>query len=134
MKKIISILCVAFIAFPQSTTIAHAEDLPPLCNIGRECLEKMVEQYAEKYSVSAEQMKSVISCESGWNTNIQSLHTHKGQQEQSFGLVQIHLPSHSSVSYEQAINPEFSVEFMAKAFSEGQQNMWTCYRKIYGKI
>lgn len=138
MKKIISIVCVLIVcltSFPQKTKQVIAEDLPPLCNTGRECLEEMVDKYAEKYSVSAEQMKTVIACESGWDTDIQSQHINKqGEQEQSFGLVQIHLPSHPLVTYEQATDPEFSLDFMARAFSEGEQSMWTCYRTHYGKI
>jgi len=132
MKKIILFVCVAVLSFPQSMTVAHAEDLPPLCNIGRECLEEMVERYALKYNVSASQMKAVITCESGWNPTIQSLHTNKGGREQSFGLAQIHAPSHPHVTYEQATDPEFSIQFMAKAFSEGKQGMWSCYKSIYG--
>jgi len=131
MKKIILIVCVAVLAFPQSTTVAHAEDIPPLCNIGRECLEDMVDRYAEMYNVSADQMKAVITCESNWNPTIQSLHTNSGGREQSFGLAQIHAPSHPDVTYEQATDPEFAINFMADAFSKGKQGMWSCYKKLY---
>lgn len=55
----------------------------------------------------------------------------KGEREKSYGLVQIHLPSHPNVSYTQATDPEFSVKFLAKNLSEGKGGMWTCYRKYY---
>lgn len=137
MKKLITIVCVLIVcltSFPQKTQVVIAEDLPPLRQLTeREELEALVDTYAEMYGVSADQMKNVIACESSWNTTIQSLHTNSGGREQSFGLVQIHLPSHPSVTYEQAIDPVFAIEFMARAYSEGKQWQWTCHRKLYGK-
>lgn len=134
IKKLISIVCVAVFLFPHGITSqgVNAEDIPLRPISQREELEQLVDTYAVLYNVSAEQMKTVINCESGWNTTIQSLHTNSGGQEQSFGLVQIHLPSHPSVTYEQATDPIFAIEFMARAYSEGKEEMWSCYRKIYG--
>lgn len=56
---------------------------------------------------------------------------YEGGIERSFGISQIHLPDHPHVSKAQAQDPDFSVEFMAKAFKEGNQSWWTCYRKLY---
>lgn len=85
-------------------------------------------------------MDKVISCESGYNPTIQSHHRYKkdrphegvvaGQREQSFGLVQIHLPAHPNVSYQDALNPEFSVEFLAKKLSRDAGSHWTCYNQL----
>jgi hypothetical protein len=134
MKKIISSICVVVFmlsSFPQDTSIANAEPLPPI-SLNREYtrseLELWVEHYANEYGVSSDTMKQVITCESGWNTDIQSRHTRPdGSQEQSFGLVQIFLPAHPYISYEQAVDPIFSIEFMAKSFAEGNATWWTCY-------
>lgn len=85
-------------------------------------------------------MEQIISCESGWQPALQSYHKysatnvppgyHVGDREMSFGLVQIHLPAHPSVSYEQAIDPRFSVEFLARNISQGRASMWSCYKQI----
>jgi hypothetical protein len=84
-------------------------------------------------------MLAVIQCESQFNTEIQSQHHYTaknvpkgykvGDREQSYGLVQIHLPAHPTITKEQAIDPEFAVDFMAKNIKTNP-NMWTCYKTI----
>jgi hypothetical protein len=87
----------------------HAADLPD----------------SERYA-----MYKTIECESGFVAQ-QSRHmTASGDRERSFGIVQINLPSHPTVTYEQAMDNEFSVIFMADKFRKGQQRIWTCYRKL----
>lgn len=85
-------------------------------------------------------MSQIISCESGWNTTLQSYHRYTatnvpkgysiGDREMSFGLVQIHLPAHPTISYEQAIDPRFSADFLAKNIANGHAGMWSCYKQI----
>lgn len=95
----------------------------------------LTEKYAEKYNVSATVMKRVIDCENNtWNPKRQSEIINKsGIREDSWGLVQIHLPSHSHITREEATDPEFSIEFMAIEFSKGRQSKWSCYKKIYNQ-
>lgn len=93
----------------------------------------LINQKAEEYNVSADLMTKIISCESNFIENVQSRHLYKdGTREQSYGLVQIHLPAHPYVTYEQAIDPEFAVDFLAKNLSQNKGSMWTCYRLLAG--
>jgi len=96
-------------------------------------------KYAKEYGVSAKQITNIINCENrSWNTTLQSGIRYKkdyptlgikaGELERSYGLSQIHLPAHPYITHEQATNPDFAIEFMAKALSEGKGTMWTCYR------
>ena len=85
-------------------------------------------------------MMSVINCESQYHPSIQSKHVYTernvpkgyavGDREQSYGLVQIHLPAHSSVTKAQATDPEFAVDFLAKNLAVGKGSMWTCYNNL----
>jgi hypothetical protein len=84
-------------------------------------------------------MSGIISCESGWNYTVQSNHRYttnapkgytSGMREQSYGLVQIHLPAHPSISKEQATDPEFAVDFLAKNIAAGRASMWSCYKTV----
>lgn len=84
-------------------------------------------------------MAGIISCESGWSVAIQSNHRYTdnapkgysaGMREQSYGLVQIHLPAHPNISKEEATDPEFAVDFLAKNIAAGHASMWSCYRTI----
>lgn len=97
-----------------------------------------IHYYAEEYNVSATQMIETIRCESNFNPNARSLHVYKSGNkwglsghEQSYGLSQIHLPSHPHITEQQALDPSFSIEFMAREFSNGNQGWWTCWRQLY---
>lgn len=90
-------------------------------------------EQAEKHNVSFEQMWKTVLCENPpLIPDLQSRWVVNGVREKSYGISQIHLPSWPNVSYEQAIDPQFSAEFMALRFSEGLAHRWTCWRKIYG--
>lgn len=102
----------------------------------------LIVYYAKQYNVSADTMIGVIKCESSFIVDVQSRATYKsgnkwgfpeGTREKSFGLSQIHLPDHTEISYEQAIDPDFAIEFLAKQLSVGNGKMWTCYRTLHDK-
>lgn len=97
--------------------------------------------YAKKYDVSAEVMANIIKCENvGLDPKKQSNLIYdfsderrgiiKGTREMSFGLSQIHLPDHPNVSYEEAINEDFALEFLAKNIKTNPE-WWSCYKKLY---
>jgi len=81
----------------------------------------IVEHYSHVYGVSVDKLNSIIKCESGWNTK-----AHNPKGENSWGLVQINLNAHKSITVEQATDPYFSIPFLAKNVSEGRSRMWTC--------
>lgn len=101
-------------------------------------IEEKIELKSKEYGVDIKTVKDIINCESGFNSTLQSKHIYKqdypvwgmkkGDREQSYGLVQIHLPSHPSITYEQAIDIDFSLEFLIKNLSEGRGDMWSCYK------
>lgn len=89
-----------------------------------ERIKKEVEEQAKQHNVPAAEMWGTILCESGASTTIQSYHIRKdGTREQSFGLSQIHLPDHPTVTKEQAIDPKFAINFMAKNWHKVR---WYC--------
>lgn len=56
----------------------------------------------------------------------------RGIREESYGLVQIHLPSHPEINLEQATDPYFSIEYIVKELKAGHEKQWSCYRIIQG--
>ena len=92
--------------------------LNPSKNLNKQ---QLIDFYANKYGVDANLMRAVINCES------RNVETAIGDGGKSYGLVQIHLPSWPEITKEQAINPDFALDFMAKKFSENRENLWTCY-------
>ena|SRR3990167_1506164 len=89
-------------------------------------IQQLITLYALKYNVNESIIRKVVSCESNYKENA------VGDKGKSFGLVQIHLPSHPYVSKEQAFDPDFSLDFLAKNIAKGKGKMWTCWRRHYG--
>ncbi len=71
------------------------------------------------------QIERVIKCESSWDENA------VGDHGQSFGLVQIYLPANPEVKKEQALNPEFALNYITSEFAKGHQKKWSCYKLLY---
>lgn len=86
-------------------------------------------------------MDAIVKCETSgtYNPTIQSEHVYtasnaprgykQGDREQSYGLAQIHVPVHS-VTVEQATQPLFAIDFLAKNIAKGKAGMWTCYKQL----
>lgn len=117
-------------------TTAHAEVKPKevqirvVVNWTRERIDKEIESKAKEYGVSAALMHKIIACESNYDIDAQSHHMLSYGREESYGLVQIHLPSHPTITYEQAIDPAFSIDFLAKNIAKGKARLWSCYRMV----
>lgn len=123
MKKTLFAVAVLLSALP-----AHAASLADL-----------IDKYSERYDVASSTMVQIITCESNFDPTIQSFQTYskdfpawgvkKGDRELSFGLVQIHLPSHPDITKAEALDPDFSVRFLASQLSIGHASLWTCAPK-----
>lgn len=83
-----------------------------------------IRYWADYYHVSFAQMNGTIKCESGYNPNAVG-------KLGELGVAQIYRKYHPDVSYENATDPDFSVEWMARQFSQGKQSMWSCWNILY---
>ena len=63
----------------------------------------------------------IIKAESSFNSRA------VGDNGNSFGLVQIHRPSHPHITQEQAFDVHFSVKFLCDNLVAGRGSMWTTY-------
>lgn len=105
---------------------------------------EIVHVKAIEYGVPAPLLEKIITCESQWQPTVQSRHIYqftdakrgiyKGQRERSFGLVQISLPHNPTITYAQATEPEFAIDFLAKKVSEGKGCLWSCFPKPMKQI
>ena len=89
----------------------------------QERINQEIETQAHTYGVNADIMHKVIKCESNYNPNA------LGDGGKSRGLVQIHSGYHA-VSDEDAYNPQYAIEFLAKHLAQGKGNLWSCFKKI----
>ena len=125
MLTVTGFLLVASMALqPQ---YAHADSIKPSFPIHEEATttEALIARYASEFDVSATQMAQTIHCESRGNSNA------VGDHGTSYGIAQIHLPAHPSISKSQALDKEWSIRWMAEQFSLKRQSMWTCWRNLY---
>lgn len=96
-------------------------------------IRQLIHDKAKEYGVKESVMLNVIDCESYSSTTLQSYVVKNGVREDSWGIAQIHLPSHKDITKEQALDPEFAVTYMAKEMSEGRAYEWSCWKQIYRK-
>lgn len=105
---------------------------------------EIVQVKAVEYGVPAPLLEKMITCESQWQTTVQSRHIYprdipkvgikKGTRERSFGIAQLNLDWNPNITYEQATDPEFAIDFMAKKVSEGKGHLWSCFPKPMKQI
>ena len=111
MKRIIAVSLIVLLSTLASlgmrTSLAESPMTDKVWNWTPSEYAKVLKQYniSEK---DIEKILEVIKCESNFR-NIQSEIIKNGVREPSFGIAQIHLPSHPDVSMEQALDEEFSI-------------------------
>ncbi len=83
--------------------------------LGDKIPEVVIDEIISRYATGtkAYQMKRTLFCESVGFQNVQSFVVTNGVREPSYGIAQIHEPSHPQVTREQALDPEFSIKFMS---------------------
>lgn len=86
----------------------------------------LIKLYSEKYDVDRYTMQQVVYHESSYKTT--AVGDWENGRYNSFGLSQIHLPSHQTITKEQAQDPHFALTFLAKNLKAGKGKMWTAYR------
>lgn len=130
LKTTIAIILVLFAMSKITRVRAEAPQLPveeAIQNLhkseySKEDIITLIGIYAEKYGVSEYEMRQTVFHESHYDRY------DIGDDGNSYGIAQIHLPSHRGITIEQAQDPHFALDFMAKNFKAGQARMWTGYR------
>ena len=92
-----------------------------------------ISEMAAKYGINGNRFLATLKCESGLKS-IQSRIPKKGGpngREDSWGIAQINLPSHPTVTRAEAMDPYFAIEWAAKHFSMGHASMWSCFRDLF---
>lgn len=106
-------------------------------------VDELIIANAKKYGVSAELLRRVQLCENRernpkkqsdlrYSFTDKRLGIYEGERERSFGLAQINLDYHPTITYAQVIDPAFSIEFLAKNIKKHPQ-WWSCYSIVTAK-
>lgn len=94
----------------------------------------LIYQASEKYGIDQDVLYNVLYCESTLNPNAQGDWSTTTKSYTSFGIAQIHLPSHPEITKDQALDPVFAIDWTAKQMSEGRSWQWTCWNMKYGAL
>lgn len=110
-----------------ATALAPAPEVAPIkTEWTQKEVRELTDYYADMYGVSSKTMHIIVNGESGYQFD-QKGDFYNGQYN-SFGACQIHLPDHPNISKEQALNPEFCLDWMAQQVKAGRARLWTVYR------
>ncbi len=115
------LLAQAQLARMAQTPTAYADTilLPPSFILDQNAA---IDYWANLYHAPADEMRATIQCES------KNIPDAIGDHGHSFGLVQIYLPSHPFITKKQALDPDWSLQYMA---SHWHADHWSC-RSILG--
>lgn len=80
---------------------------------------------AFRHGINPQRFLQTAKCESSLRPGV------IGDDGNSIGTFQIHLPSHPEVTEEQAKDLEWATEWSAKMFKK-DPTIWVCYNKLYG--
>lgn len=117
MRFISFILLIPLFVFASSTTdiTYHAPITPPT-------LQEIVIARARAHGVDPNLALAIVKAESHFDPMVQSAFkdsTGPNGREDSWGLVQIHLPDHPNITRAEAEDPLFAAEFLATELAKG---------------
>ena len=128
---------------------AEAQAFPEKTIWREEELLLLADKYANLHGVSSAKVKQIVICEAPWKRDSEGRYYDEndaqsrirynagqiarnpswgeiGDRERSFGPGQIHEPAHPNITREQAVDPDFTLDFMAENVANGRSGMWTC--------
>lgn len=122
----LTIIFLSFFLFSReiaSSTIPTLAPEKPQLN-SKDAIKLIVIEAAIRHEIDVQKFLKTAKCESSLRPKA------VGDGGKSMGIFQIHLPSHPSVSKEEAFDPYFASDWSAKKFKENPR-IWTCYRNLY---
>lgn len=131
----------ALISATASSTIVYtAPQSPPtviMVPSSQDAISAIVASTAAKYGIDQTRFHDTLWCESRFQEG-QSRYTDStgpNGREDSWGIPQIHLPDHPTITREQAQDPLFAIDWAGSEFAAGRAWQWSCYKILYsGKM
>ena len=119
---------------PTTPVVLAAELPPPPAPVvwDKDSVIALATSEAEKRGVNVEQFVGTIECEVRKENGVWVVDGKSYYPEDSWGVLQVNLPSHPTITKAQAQDPAFIVPWGAEQFANGRQRMWTCWRTRYG--
>jgi len=136
-----AVLSLVVIASTPSTTEYIAEPIDDIITVQQEelTMPQLVEIYADKWGVNADELKNTVKCESGFNPNAYNGNDVHKYSVGSLGIAQFsqqtfeHYARKMGKEYSNPYNPDEALDVMAYMFSLGESGKkhWSCWSKFY---
>lgn len=120
IKSLIALFVAVFFISPVFA-LAPKSQILPIATFNQIQLD--IARYAFVYDVPEDTLNRVLRCESNFNP----LAINSTEREYSVGISQINLKAHKGISMEEALNPDFSIRYLASEIAKGHGNAWSCY-------
>ena len=119
---VLLVICVSGLMF----LVSRAYAWNPL---DKESLRDYATYVASKEGLNVGVFLATLKCESDFYNGQSYVKNSTGPngRENSWGVAQIHLPSHPEISKEQALNPFWSINWMVDEWLKGNEWKWTCW-------
>lgn len=117
-----------------TSTITFA---PPIAYAASVDLPEMATRIAIEHGISPVALKNLANSESTWNPKSRGDFNAKKGSYCSYGLTQINICAHPEVTKEQALDPEWNLEWAAEVIESGKGYIYTsgnCYSLVSTKI
>ncbi len=115
----VAIFAIPFV-YAEAPTVFNPQVVE---KITREDINKIIYRNAFIYDVPEARLHKIIACESSYNPDAVNIN----KWEFSVGLVQINLKVHD-ISEEDARDPHFAIDYLARELAAGRGRAWTCAR------
>ena len=124
---VVSATAIGLLFIPRKIVVAPDPASPAIIQQDKKIktVEELIANAADRHGIDRVRFLATAKCESSLRPSV------IGDDGNSIGLFQIHLPSHPDVLTENALNPEWAVEWAAKKFKI-DPTIWVCYNKLYG--
>lgn len=116
-------LTLAGIASASTTPNSPYRTLSEIAPTATTSIKEYADTIAAVYGLGND-FQATLACESGWNGSA------VGDNGESFGVAQIHLPAHKDISKEEALDPYWAISWAASMFAQGKASLWTCWRHL----
>lgn len=80
---------------------------------------------AEERHLNEAHFLATLNCESGFAYDA------VGDDGASLGVAQIDLKYHPEITYDEAMNPVWALNWMAEQWLMGRASEWSCWRKLF---
>jgi len=124
---LLQIVLMMMAGFDPTVLTAHAA---PVELNSTTTIAAYVREVQHKYGLGDDFYETLEYESAGWQ-NIQSRVVKNGVREESYGIAQINLPAHPTISKAQALDVRWAVNWAAQEFQAKRQWQWTAWNVFH---